>query len=63
MNNTNVCSQSSLYRWGILSVIWLATFIGCLAQFQVAALAFKIIPELHLTSSQFALIMSAPMLG
>jgi len=36
--------------------------IGSLPQFQVAALAFRIIPELQLTSSQFALIMSAPML-
>lgn len=50
------------YRWVILIVMWFSTFIGCLAQFQVAALAFKIIPALHLSSSQFALIMSAPML-
>jgi NNP family nitrate/nitrite transporter-like MFS transporter len=64
MKIVNDSSQSlpSSYRWVILIVMWLATFIGCLAQFQVAALAFKIIPELHLTSSQFALIMSAPML-
>lgn len=55
-------SAPSSYRWVILMVMWFATFIGCLAQFQVAALAFRIIPELHLTSSQFALIMSAPML-
>lgn len=59
MNDT---PKPAPYRWVILMVMWLSTFIGCLAQFQVAALAFKIIPELHLTSSQFALIMSAPML-
>lgn len=61
MNDQSRSAPSS-YRWVILMVMWFATFIGCLAQFQVAALAFKIIPELHLTSSQFALIMSAPML-
>ena len=60
MNDKSGPAPSS-YRWVILIVMWFATFIGCLAQFQVAALAFKIIPELHLTSSQFALIMSAPM--
>ncbi|OLN29816.1 MFS transporter [Desulfosporosinus metallidurans] len=62
MNIAQDNSKPSSYRWVILLVMWLATFIGCLAQFQVAALAFKIIPDLHLTSSQFALIMSAPML-
>jgi len=59
MNDT---PKPAPYRWVILMVMWFSTFIGCLTQFQVAALAFKIIPALHLSSPQFALIMSAPML-
>jgi len=58
----NDLPKPSPYRWVILCVMWLAMFIGSLPQFQISALAFRIIPELQLTSSQFALIMSAPML-
>lgn len=53
--------QSS-YRWVILIVMWLATFIGTFAQFQFAALAYRLIPALKLTTAQFASILSAPML-
>ncbi|MCO1602259.1 MFS transporter [Desulfosporosinus nitroreducens] len=60
--NDSLKPSPSPYRWVILIVMWFAMFIGSLTQFQVAALAFWIIPELQLTSSQFALIMSAPML-
>ena len=52
----------SPYRWIILAIMWCATFIGVAAQFQVAALAYKIIPDLGLTPGNFAMILSAPML-
>jgi nitrate/nitrite transporter NarK len=40
----------------------LTAFIGTFAQFQIAALAYKLIPALKLTVAQFASILSAPML-
>ncbi len=52
----------SPYRWVILFIMWAATFIGVAAQFQVAALAYQIIPDLKLSLSQFSMILSAPML-
>jgi NNP family nitrate/nitrite transporter-like MFS transporter len=58
-NQTNL----SAYRWVILSIAWAATFIGVAPQFQVAALAFQIIPDLNLSLTQFSLVFSAPMLG
>ncbi|PKM81041.1 MAG: MFS transporter [Firmicutes bacterium HGW-Firmicutes-14] len=53
----------SLYRWVILSIMWATIFIGVVAQFQMAALAYRIIPGLKLTLSQFSMILSAPMLS
>lgn len=52
----------SPYRWMILFIMWATLFIGVLAQFQMAALAYKIIPDLKLNLSQFSMIFSAPML-
>lgn len=52
----------SPYRWVILAIMWCAAFIGVAAQFQVAALAYKIIPDLDLTPGNFAMVLSAPML-
>ncbi|MFZ5639488.1 MAG: MFS transporter [Bacillota bacterium] len=52
----------SPYRWVILFIMWASTFIGVAAQFQVAALAYKIIPDLKLSLSQFSMVLSAPML-
>lgn len=53
----------SPYRWVILAIVWAATFVGIAPQFQVAALAFKIVPDLNLSLTQFSMIFSAPMLG
>lgn len=53
----------SKYKWVILALAWAAIFIGVAPQFQVAALAFQVIPELNLSLTQFSLVFSAPMLG
>ncbi|WP_425805005.1 nitrate/nitrite transporter [Desulfitobacterium sp. Sab5] len=55
-------TQSS-YRWVILAIAWATILMGIAAQFQVAALAFKIIPDLNLSLTQFSIVFSAPMLG
>lgn len=52
----------SPYRWMILASVMLAAFIGSYAQFQLPPVAYKIIPALKLTPSQYASILSAPML-
>jgi NNP family nitrate/nitrite transporter-like MFS transporter len=51
------------YRWVILAVAMLAGFIGSYAQFQLPPLAYKLIPALHISSSQFAALMGGPMTG
>jgi nitrate/nitrite transporter NarK len=51
------------YRWVILIAAMLTGFIGSYAQFQLPPLAYKLIPDLHLTSSQFAALMGGPMTG
>jgi NNP family nitrate/nitrite transporter-like MFS transporter len=56
-------SDLAPYRWVILAISMLGTFIGSYAQFQLPALAYKLIPNLHLSSSQFAALMSGPMTG
>lgn len=53
----------SNYRWVILAIAWSTVFIGLAAQFQVAALAYKIIPAFKLTSGQYSMILTAPMLA
>jgi Nitrate/nitrite transporter len=52
----------SYYRWIILAMIFLTCFIITYAQFQVSALAYRIMPELILSSGQMASIMLASML-
>jgi nitrate/nitrite transporter NarK len=51
------------YRWVILAVAMLAGFIGSYAQFQLPPLAYKLMPALHLSASQFAALMGGPMTG
>jgi NNP family nitrate/nitrite transporter-like MFS transporter len=51
------------YRWVILVVAMLVGFIGSYAQFQLPPLAYKLIPALHMSSSQFAALMAGPMTG
>jgi cyanate permease len=51
------------YRWVILAVAMLAGFIGSYAQFQLPPLAYKLIPALRISPSQFAALMGGPMTG
>lgn len=51
------------YRWVILAICMLAGFIGSYAQFQLPPLAYKLIPSLGLTPSQFSALMAGPMTG
>lgn len=53
----------SPYRWVILAVSMLAAFIGSYAQFQLPPLAYKLIPALKISSSEFAALMGGPMTG
>ncbi|UWG99100.1 MFS transporter [Dehalobacter sp. DCM] len=50
------------YRWVILLLMGLLTFSGNVAQFQVAAFSYQIIPHYSLTPSQYASVLNAPML-
>ncbi len=52
----------SRYRWAILFIVALINFVFNASQFQIAALAYKLIPEYGLSSSQYASILNAPML-
>ena len=51
------------YRWVVLAIAMLTAFVGSYAQFQLPPLAYKIMPALHLSSSQFAALMGGPMTG
>jgi nitrate/nitrite transporter NarK len=62
MSNQNEPALSP-YRWMVLAVAIMAGFIGSYAQFQLPPLAYKLIPALHLSSSQFAALMGGPMTG
>ena len=52
----------SNYRWVILFLVAMINFVFNACQFQVAALAYKLIPEYGLTPSQYASVLNAPML-
>jgi NNP family nitrate/nitrite transporter-like MFS transporter len=62
MNDHDTAVLSS-YRWVIVGVSMLAGFIGSYAQFQLAPLAYALMPALHISASQFAALMSGPMAG
>lgn len=51
------------YRWVILLIMWLTLCVALVAQFQIAALAYQIIPAFGLTSGQYGLVLTAPMLA
>ena len=51
------------YRWVILAMTMVAGFAGSYAQSQLPPPAYKLIPALHLSSSQYAALMSGPMIG
>lgn len=53
----------SRYRWVIIIISMLAGFIGSYAQFQLPPLAYKIMPALDISRSQFAALMAGPMTG
>jgi NNP family nitrate/nitrite transporter-like MFS transporter len=56
-------SGLSPYRWVILAIAMLGTFIGSYAQFQLPPLAYKLMPALNLSPSQFSALMAGPMTG
>ncbi len=62
MTIINSKQQSLSYKWIILAIMWSTTFIAVYAQFQVSALAYKIIPELNLSQGNFAMVLLSPML-
>ncbi|ATW23821.1 MFS transporter [Candidatus Formimonas warabiya] len=62
MNNVSK-HESSPFRWVILLMMWASLFIGLVAQFQIAGLAYKIIPDFKLTPGQYSLVLTAPMLA
>ena len=53
----------SPYRWVVVAVSMLAGFIGSYAQFQLPPLANKLIPTLHISTSQFGALMGGPLTG
>ena len=53
----------SPYRWVILGIAMLAGFIGSYAQFQLPPLAYKLMPALNISASQFAALMGGPLTG
>lgn len=60
--SANVQAQKSPYRWVVLSVMFFTVFVGCYAQYQIPPLAYKLIPALNLSPSQYASILTAPMI-
>ena len=50
------------FRWSILLIIALVQIALNILQFQIAGLAGRLIPALHLQPSQFAMVLTAPML-
>jgi Nitrate/nitrite transporter len=55
-------ARYSNYRWIVLAMMFFTCFVVFYAQFQVSALAYKIMPEMKLSSGQMSSIMLAPML-
>jgi nitrate/nitrite transporter NarK len=51
------------YRWVVLAMAMLTSFIGSYAQFQLPPLAYRLMPALHLSPSQFSALMGGPMTG
>ncbi len=60
---SNEAPALSPYRWVILAISMLAGFIGSYAQFQLPPLAYKLIPALNITPSDFALLIGGPLTG
>lgn len=54
---------SSPYRWVILLIMWSTMCVALTAQFQISALAYQIIPDFNLTSGQYGMVLTAPMLA
>jgi nitrate/nitrite transporter NarK len=62
MNDANKTALEP-YRWVVLIMAMLTSFIGSYAQFQLPPLAYRLMPALHLSSSDFAALMGGPMTG
>lgn len=60
--NRNTSQPQSSYRWIIVLLMGLTAFMANATQYQVAALAYQIIPIYQLTTAQFSSILNAPML-
>jgi NNP family nitrate/nitrite transporter-like MFS transporter len=55
-------SKAYPFRWLVLFVITLVQIALNIPQFQIAGLAVRLIPALHLQPGQFAVVLAAPML-
>ena len=62
MSRNNFVHPPSPYRWVILLLVGFSSMVGGFSQYQMSALAFKIIPQFELTSVQFSSLVTAPML-
>ncbi|MDF7682266.1 MFS transporter [Lactobacillus sp. ESL0679] len=62
MENERSMPALSSYRWVILAVLSLMSMTSSYVQFQVSALATRIMPVLHITPTQFSSLLMAPML-
>ncbi|WEV38540.1 MFS transporter [Lactobacillus sp. ESL0680] len=62
MNEGKSLPALSSYRWVILAVLSLMTMTSSYVQFQISALAIRIIPQLQITPAQFSSLLMAPML-
>jgi NNP family nitrate/nitrite transporter-like MFS transporter len=51
------------YRWVVLIMAMLTSFVGSYAQFQLPPLAYRLMPALKLSPSDFAALMGGPMTG
>jgi len=63
LSDNNYKVNVSPYRWVILLIVWASIFAALVAQFQVAALAYKIIPAFKMTTGQYSMVLTAPMLA
>ncbi|NLO96545.1 MAG: NarK/NasA family nitrate transporter [Peptococcaceae bacterium] len=62
MPKDNSVHAPSPYRWVILLLVGFSSMIGGFSQYQMSALAFRIIPQFELSTVQFSSLVTAPML-
>jgi len=59
-SKTNEAVRYPGYRWSLLVMAWLIVVLILGGQMMISSFSFVLMPELHLTMSQFMLILSAP---